>query len=104
MLPYIKYNNVNWVDGMKITKDHFVSQENAYQDKIRDSTGIFLHSYNYGLLQPSPGKEKSIDFSVDTDRNNVIRVNLYECRAITRSGSRIELYPEIFNTGDKGPS
>lgn len=104
MIPYIKYNNVNWIDGMKITKAHFVDEENACIDRIRDNAAIFINSYNYGLLKPVPGKERSLDFTVEPDKNNLIRVKLYECRAITPSGSRIEIHPEILNVKtDNGP-
>ena len=46
MLPEIKYNPVNWVDGMKISRNHFVDFENAVHDHLRDATGINLTSYS----------------------------------------------------------
>ncbi len=52
----LKYPNVNWVNGMKIRKEHFIQQENAFDDKLKDVTACFLNGYNYGLL-PIWGKE-----------------------------------------------
>lgn len=91
MLPTIKYFNVNWVDGMKLTKGHFSDQENAFTDRLRDVAGIYLTSYNYGLLDPAPGTAKSIDHSVDVDKATLLRVKINECRAITPGGARIEI-------------
>jgi len=91
MLPSLKYFNVNWVDGMKLTKTHFADQENAFNERIRDVAGVFITSYNYGLLSPAPGSAKSIDQVVDVDRATLLRVRVNECRAITPSGARIEI-------------
>jgi hypothetical protein len=91
MLPTIKYFNVNWVDGMKLTRSHFSDQENAFTDRLRDVAGINLTSYNYGLLEPVPGSAKSIDQVVDVDKATLLRVKINECRAITPGGVRIEV-------------
>ncbi len=91
MLPTIKYFNVNWVDGMKLTRSHFSDQENAFTDRLRDVAGINLTSYNYGLLEPAPGSSKSIDHVVDVDKATLLRVKINECRAITPGGVRIEV-------------
>ncbi|MDX2002099.1 MAG: hypothetical protein SFW35_06695 [Chitinophagales bacterium] len=93
MLPAIKYFNVNWVDGMKLTKDHFADQEHAFTDRLRDLAGIFLTSYNYGLLAAAPGRPTALSHTIDIDRANLLRVNVSECRAITRGGARIEISP-----------
>lgn len=37
MIQPIKHFAVNWVDGMKISKDHLVQQEDFMIDSIRDS-------------------------------------------------------------------
>src|ERR1700741_5399872 len=91
MLPNFKYFNVNWVDGMKLTRGHFSDQENAFIDRLRDVAAINLTSYNYGLLNPAPGSSKSIDHVVDVDRATLLRVKVNECRAITPGGARIEI-------------
>ena len=42
MLPEIKYLSVNWIDGMKVNKNHFIQLENALNDQLRDSIGFNL--------------------------------------------------------------
>ncbi len=91
MLPEIKYMPVNWVDGMKITKDHFINTENAFYDQLRDANCKFLTSYNYGLLSPASGSKNSLDVKIGIDRSNILRVTVLECRAITPGGGRIEV-------------
>ena len=91
MLPPLKYFNVNWVDGMKLSSNHFVEQENAFIDHLRDVAGLNLTSYNYGLLGPSSGDSKSLSVKVEVDRTSLLRIYVSECRAITSSGARIEI-------------
>ena len=52
MLYPIKNILVNWVDGMKISKEHLVQLENYFIDAIRDMKSANLTNYNYGILPP----------------------------------------------------
>ena len=47
MLPKLNYKLTNWVDGMKIRRDHFVDSENAQLDAIRDVAASRLNNFNY---------------------------------------------------------
>ena len=91
MLPEIKYLSVNWIDGMKVNKNHFIQLENALNDQLRDSIGFNLTNYNYGLLPPAPGMINSLNLKLDFDQTRMIRLKLLECRAITHGGARIEI-------------
>jgi hypothetical protein len=91
MLPEIKHFSVNWIDGMKINKNHFIQLENAISDQLRDAIGFNLTNYNYGLLPPAPGMNNSLDLHLDFDQARMIRLKLLECRAITHGGARIEI-------------
>ena len=88
----MKYLNVNWVNGMKISKDHFIQQDNAFDDKLRDAAGLFLNSMNYGLMPLWPG-EQGGDFKVvlKVDNQKLLKVDLVQCRAVTPGGARIEI-------------
>ena len=55
MLPKIQYRLTNWVDGMKIRKEHFVNSENALVDAVRDTAALSLNNFNFGLLSPAVG-------------------------------------------------
>lgn len=93
MIPYLKHNNVNWIDGMKINKDHFIALEHNLSEKVHDSIAVGINSHNYGILPGYSGKP-SFNVSIDLDKNNLLRVNVHELRAITNAGVRIEISKE----------
>lgn len=93
MLPQLKYFKVNWVDGMKITKDHFLQLEDAINDQIRDMAAVSLTNYNYGLLPPGPNAKQSVDVQLFFDRSEQVNIKVTECRAITPGGVRIDITP-----------
>lgn len=101
MLPELKYFPVNWVDGMKVTKNHFVSNEAWVQDSFRDTTCLGLTDYNYGLLPSTSSKESALDLAVREDRQSQrLHVQLHRCRAVTRGGCRIEITPATIQSLD----
>ena len=93
MIPLLKYQNMNWVDGMKVSKDHFIALENALLDSIRDSYAFGIKDYNYGLLPPVMGEKTSLDIEILKTGGENLFVRLNSCRAITPGGCRIELTP-----------
>lgn len=97
MLPEIKYLTVNWVDGMKISKHHFIHHENAVYEQIRDAISMNLTDYNYGILAPTPSEKLSLDIRVQLEQNNMLKVKVLACRAVTRGGVRIELMGNRFS-------
>jgi len=99
MPSFIKHLNVNWVNGMKISKDHFIQQDKANDDKIRDAAGLSLNPFNYGLLPVWTG-EKAESYKVISkiDNQKFLKVNIINCRAVTLDGSRIEI-----NEGSRFP-
>ncbi len=89
---YLEHLNVNWVNGMKISKDHFIQQDNAFDDKLRDGTGLHLNSMNYGLLPVWPGEQRGAFKVVSKiDNQKFLKVDLIQCRAVTPGGARIEI-------------
>jgi hypothetical protein len=90
-LKPISYYPVNWIDGMKISKQHFIQTENALQDHFRDSMAINVNNYNYGLLSPAPDMSGSLEVEIQIDPQNIIHVALKTCRAIAPNGARIEV-------------
>ena len=87
----LKYSNVNWVNGMKIKKDHFIQQENAFEDKIKDSSACFLNSFYYGLLPiwGSKGTSFKVDFKINNQK--FLNISASQLRALTQGGARIEI-------------
>jgi len=87
----LKYHHVNWVDGMKINKNHFIALENAFRDQIKDTHGSWLNDKNYGLL-PSPGnQDDSLKIVMTIDNQKTLKVKIFKCRAVTPGGGRIEI-------------
>jgi hypothetical protein len=87
----LKHKAVNWIDGMKISKEHLVQQESFYTDQLRDSTAVQLTRLNYGLLSPPDESGKALNIKINIDPSKVIRVDLLECHAVTSAGERIEI-------------
>jgi hypothetical protein len=93
MLPKIQYNLTNWIDGMKINRQHFIDSENAVIDMLRDANASLLNTYNYGLLQPEPNEKTSLDCNVQYSQSKKFKISVSLCRAITIGGCRIEIIP-----------
>ncbi|MCH6234206.1 hypothetical protein [Cognataquiflexum rubidum] len=85
-----KYLPVNWVDGMKLNKNHFIKENLAQMDSLSKSVASQLHPYNYGIL-PNWGKNQDIKITITTDNQNEAKVRISSFNAITRGGYLIEL-------------
>lgn len=95
MLPNLQYKPTNWVNGMKIRKDHFVNSENAFYDMVRDAVAMRLTNFNYGLLNPAPGDKKALELTVLRSQTDNFKISVSLCRAITAGGNRIEILPQV---------
>lgn len=91
MFQEIKYLPVHWIDGMKINEDHFKQMELSIADQTRDAAGVNLNNFNYGLVSAATENDKSLDVKLQVDQTKLITADLLKCRAITRSGARIEI-------------
>lgn len=91
MNELLKYYHVNWVDGMKINKNHFISIENAAMDRVKDAIACGLNDNNYGLLPSLNDKGNPLKIVMTIDNQKTLRVKIFECRAITPGGARIEI-------------
>jgi hypothetical protein len=105
MRDSIKHYPVNWEDGMKINKSHFIAQHNAVNDAMHQITSLGLNPNRFGLLPPSVAGEDNYSIQVSVDNQRRIRVSLSHCQAITQGGVRISI-PALGNTlrnGDQYP-
>jgi len=91
MILPIKHYPVNWIDGMKISQQHFIEQENHIIDSIRDANSVAINNFNYGLL-PMPDLLANQSFyEIISTATNDAQLIIKRCSAITMAGFRIEL-------------
>lgn len=81
---------VNWVDGMKISRQHFIETDHYHTDQVRRAGAALLTPLNYGLLLPKDGSDP-LEIQVLGDAGNQIRVKLNRCQAISPDGSMLDL-------------
>jgi len=82
---------VNWIDGMKINKNHFVDFENSMVSMINHATQNFLSPVNYGLLPDFSKEGSAIDVAISIDGQDSIHVAVNKCNAITLGGFQIQI-------------
>lgn len=87
MVEKLNHFPVNWIDGMKINKTHFLDVQNFVSDSIRDAVGIHTSMIDYGLLPVAD----PIKMSLIIDNHKLLRIKVEECHAITPNGSRIDI-------------
>jgi hypothetical protein len=86
MKEEVKYYPVNWIDGMKINKDHFIAQENAFSSALHNFLSPNLSPIRYGIVRSDASGRGSFNVKVSADNQNAIRVNVLSCQAITPGG------------------
>lgn len=86
----IQHPNVNWVNGMKIRKEHFIQQDNAYEDKLQGVFACFLNRFNYGLLPSWDDGSGSYKVVFQVSNQNRLDADVQQLRAVTPGGVRIE--------------
>ncbi len=94
------YHPVNWIDGMKVNKDHFISTDNNNSAQARNIYSSFLHPYNYGLLLQNKESKHPVNIHIDIDNQGFVHVKVVNCSAVTRGGSRIEISEEYYSGSD----
>ncbi len=91
MRDSIKHFPVNWIDGMKINKSHFIAQDDAQKDALNDVAALGLSPIRYGILPSSAGGEDTCNIKVSLDNQNNLRVSVLSCQAVTPGGVRIAI-------------
>src|SRR4051812_20289026 len=91
MRDRVKHYFINWVDGMKIDKAHFIDQSNAVKDALHDVAALQITPHRYGILPPSVDGENSFSVKISLDNHKTLRVMVEACQGITSGGIRIAL-------------
>ncbi len=100
MRDRLKHFPVNWIDGMKINKDHFIKQDEFVKDIVADSASLAVSPLRYGILPPSAASEDTFNVTITLDNQNTLKVSVISCQAVTAGGVRISL-PAFNNPGQK---
>jgi hypothetical protein len=90
MAKKTKHYSVNWIDGMKINKDHFIAMENAMTYQQQAISKLFTNPYCFGIL-PQTNGESPLDISYGIDSGNNVFVRINRCKAITSGGVIIDI-------------
>lgn len=88
------HHKVNWIDGMKINKKHFIESENAFTQLSQLTGAKNINPLNYGLL-PDVSGEDALDMVFSMDGQKTLHLEIKKCKAITKGGYMIYITPEI---------
>lgn len=89
MAENIKHFPVNWIEGMKINKNHFIELQENVEDVVRDARNLSINELNYGILNTPLSKPFQYSISIDTHKE--LSVDIKTLKAVTPSGGRIEI-------------
>jgi hypothetical protein len=89
MAENIKHFPVNWIDGMKINKKHFIDLQDNMEDLLRDTRTMGINYLNYGLL--STPLTRPFQYSISIDAHKELSVTIKFLKAVTPGGGRIEI-------------
>ena len=89
MAENIKHFPVNWIDGMKINKNHFIEFQDNMEDLIRDARNLEVNELNYGLL--STPLSRPFQYAISIDTHNELSIDIKMLKAVTPGGGRIEI-------------
>jgi hypothetical protein len=96
-----EYLPVNWVDGMKINKSHFIAQDNAFTYRQAHTVSSFLNEHNYGLLPVFDRHNTSAKLFLSLDNEQTVHLRIQRCRAISRGGYVMEFDTDTSLTGQQ---
>lgn len=94
------YLPVNWADGMKVNKSHFIAQDNARVYQAAQGLGSVLHDHSYGLLPLPGGSGGKLKMSLTLDNQQSVNLRIGQCHAITRGGYCIQVDEDARPAGD----
>jgi hypothetical protein len=109
MRDRITHLPVNWIDGMKINKSHFIAQDNAWRDAVNDVGALNVSHLKFGIIGSSSAGEENFNVKIALDNQNILRVTVLACQAVTPGGIRINLpatgnFENISKDNDGNPS
>lgn len=92
MIKPLKYKSINWINGMKLSSNHFTLSDLYLQDFVRDAVSLNLNNSNYGFLPPFAGYNSSHDIELTEKATNHIEIRVKYCNAVTPEGCHIDIH------------
>ena len=89
----MKYNLVNWSDGMYTDQTQLKQTENHFIETDSKNLAISLGKYRYGLLPPAPDETSSNLMQIQETISDSVRICLLKCNAVTQGGHCIQFSP-----------
>ncbi len=87
----IRSGYVNWIDGMKMSRTHFLELQQAVEDRLRDDRASLAYHADHGLLPGRYNGKPALDYELTFDGRARFALRMRQCRAVTQGGDRIEL-------------
>jgi hypothetical protein len=106
MKAHQQYFPVNWIDGMKVNKDHFIAQDDAWRNALHDAASLNTSPIRFGVLASPNDNEDNFNVKLALDNQHTLRVTVLACRAVTPGGVKIDLpsFGRFAGTTDGVPS
>ena len=82
----IEHLPINWVNGVKLTKDHFFGNYYNMIESLYGSIESQLNDYNYGIGKALDDSNDNVEFDISGDSLDTLSVRLKKCNGLTRGG------------------
>jgi hypothetical protein len=84
---------VNWTDGVKLTKDHFIDSYFNVISTVNDYNNVRLNNFNFGIV----AEATETSFQIETKTNNSnLEASLKKCSCIAKNGHLIVFDTNIY--------
>ncbi len=102
MEEYSNYLRVNWQDGMKLNKEHFIAADLFHVNQGNLSRQIGLNETNFGLLPAPDSKEPCLNLELHYEAG-MLTISQYTFRAIMLNGTLVDADSRRFNMQNADP-
>lgn len=98
MIEDIKSFKINWIDGMKISKEHFQNLQNFADNSVKAGVSSQMGRHGYGLLASYLSENN--EYAINIDVHKSLKISIKKLRALTPNGNRIEITQHTPAVGD----
>ncbi len=88
------YLPINWTDGVKLTKDHFIENYFNFITTINDYNKVVLNEFNYGIIDVA--SDTSFQIEAKNEGDSHLIVTLKQCNIIAKNGHLIVFNSKIY--------